>query len=127
MNANIIIPKKKNVWHPRKDLKDIKAMYSQSVIMEELRKKLDETPPHYIEMRCFSTDAKGNPTNKFSNVYQWGILEGWKNLDGEQLYVWEIMDKDGNFKYTSYGTRTKLGEVIAGTAVKTSGLTPNQI
>lgn len=118
MNANVNIPKKKPVWHPRNYLKDLKTMYSQSVTMEELRETLDKTPPHYIEMRCFTTDTEGTPTNEFSNVYQWGILEGWKNHDGEQLYVWEIMDKDGDFKYISYGTRTKLGEVLSKDAIK---------
>lgn len=126
MKANIIISKKKNVWHPQNYLKDIKVLYKTSVTMKELKEKLEETPPQYIDMRSFSADDKGKPINEFSNVYQLGILEGWENSDGEQLYVWETMTKDGNFRYTSYGTREKFGEVLAKKAINKTNITLNQ-
>ena len=38
MNVNINLSKGKNVWHPQKYLKELKAIYRPSVTMEELKR-----------------------------------------------------------------------------------------
>lgn len=107
--------RKKKEWPIRKDFKKLRELYWPSVTEKKIDDVLDKTRPYYLNDMGLSVDKNGKNISEDLAVYKWGMLNGCitPSPDEEQLYVWSIRAKDGNFRYTKFGTRRDFDKVIA--------------